>query len=151
MCKVASLLAALLRSRFAVDDRSDDDPIFARLADYCGQPMLALNNTTTVDEYKPFHWDFLNSVLFTITVVTTVGTSHSCRRSVLIFYGIVSDYQTFRERGCWNEYKNFPSVCRDTPVWALSFVTSCLFAYRMKRRPDDDSSTQKLSDRVGWV
>ena len=100
MCEVASLLAALLRSRFAVDATSDDDPVFERLADYCGRPMLALNNTTTVEEFKPYHWDYCNSVLFAITVVTTVGTSHSCRRSVLMFYEIVSDYQTFREEGC---------------------------------------------------
>ena len=86
MCKVDSILAALLRSRFAVDVRSDDDRIFERLADYCSRPMLALNNTIPVEEFKPYHWDFCNALLFVITVVTTVGMSHSCRRIVLLFH-----------------------------------------------------------------
>lgn len=101
MCKVAFLLAALLRSHFAVDARSDEVHILERLSDYCSRPMLALNNTTTVEEFKPYHWDFVNSVLFAITVVTTVGTSHSCRRSVLKLYEIIGDCQTVSGRGCW--------------------------------------------------
>jgi hypothetical protein len=101
LCKVALLLAAQLRSRFAVDDRSDEDQhILDRLSDYCGKPMLALNNTTSVENFKPYHWDYCNALLFVITVVTTVGTSHSCRKSVLMFYETVSDFQTVRGRGC---------------------------------------------------
>jgi len=98
--KVASLFAALLKSRFAEYARSNDDEIFDRLSDYCGRPMLALNNTTTVEEFKSYHWDFCNALLFVITVVTTVGTSQSCR-SVLMFYESVSDCQTVRRLGCW--------------------------------------------------
>jgi hypothetical protein len=62
-----------------------------RLSDYCSKPMLALNNTTTIEDFKPYHWDYVNSFLFVITVVTTVGKLRSCRRSVLTFYETVSD------------------------------------------------------------
>jgi hypothetical protein len=67
-------LAALLSSRFAEEFRSDQQQLFERLSDYCSRPMLALNNTTSIADFKPSHWDFVNSVLFVITVVTTVGT-----------------------------------------------------------------------------
>jgi len=101
VCKVAFLLAALLRFHFAVDARSDKVHILERLSDYCSRPMLALSSNTTVQEFKPYHWDFVNSVLFAITVVTTVGTSHSRRRSVLMLYEIVGECQTVSGRSCW--------------------------------------------------
>jgi hypothetical protein len=99
VCEVASLLAGLLKHHFAADARSDQELLLERLSNYCNRPMLSLNDTTSVEEFKPYLWDFLNSMLFVITVVTTVGKLHSCRRSVLTFYENVGDCQTVRGRG----------------------------------------------------
>jgi hypothetical protein len=97
----ASLLTALLLSHYAVDSRSDQADIMEKLSQYCKRPMLALTNGTNVEDFEPFLWDFYNSVFFVITVVSTIGTLHSCRRSVLTLYEIVCDCQTVRRRVCW--------------------------------------------------
>jgi hypothetical protein len=67
-----------------------------KLSEYCGRPMFVLHNSTDVEDFEPFLWDFYNSVFFVITVVSTIGTRLSTGRSVLDIYKITC--QTVREQ-----------------------------------------------------